>query len=511
MEHDKDTSPKKSTTNGQGIDLSDTSSTLANGVNRQVAHTEQVLKDFKAEVASSPGFRAGSARAPGQYMSAVEVTSWLQVPAILNQLQNEGVEKLRIIFPTPTAGSFVAPEHIAAFIKEQHQISNFIKENHAKPIEEIKKLLVEKIENSLSFGVLKSRPDEGDSVTASAWVDASLLSSEDSRSLSVSTLFPIGRKSISKETTTDPLTLSLLESAVNDRPSTVTIPGTNPQKLKELAQLFHSLLQDGGRLHDHSDALMSKTKVWVGPYNSELNTNMKVRQQCNDVKEFSLREFIDTYLPKDQGPSLSSEASTPPHDAPPVEAPLAAGVEAHDVRSAPSEHDTPPAFDAPVSTEQEERDDIPPLLDTESTQGVEKTSSASAHESNGPLPPPDNAQDVTDPASNLEASSPDELILHAERRLDARAPTDSPLAEVSLPPRPDEIDPIEPIEPVDPVDQIVTIDLARYAGRSEENAEEAIEIARRKRNSRLSETTVVETPKLKPELEEEKPRDGGFV
>lgn len=505
MDQHKETDQTNASKPIKEVDLSEQSSALPGGIDKQAAATEAILKDFQAEVASTPGFRSGSARAPGHYMSAVELTSWLQVPAILNQLQNEGVEKLRIIFPAPTANTFVSSEHVADFVKEQHQISNFIKENHSKPIEEIKKLLIEKIESSFSLGVLKSRSPVGDSVTASAWVDASLLSSENSRSLSVSTLFPIGQKSLKAETTTDPLALSLLESALKERPSTITIPSTNQQKLEELAQLFSSLVQDGGRLHDHSDVLLSKTKVWVGPYVSKLNTTMEVHAPCPEVKEYSLREFIDTYLPKGQRPSLSSEAPTSPLDAPGVKAPLAAGAAVPGVPSDPSEHDKAPAIDAPLSTERQKREETPPLLDADSTRGVDNASFAGTNESANPLPPPDNAHHATHLDSHLAASSPDELILHVERRVDSQAATDSPLEETSLPPRPDEIELIEPIDPM------VTIDLERYLIGSEGNPEEAIESARRRSNRRFYDTAVVETPKRKPELPEEKNHDGGLA
>lgn len=489
MDQHNGTDPKSKTNSDTTVDLSEPSSTLPARIDTQAAETEAILKGFQAEVASTPGFRGGAARAPGHYISAVEVTSWLQVPAILNQLQNEGVEKLRLIFPTPTANTFVNPEHIATFVKEQHQIANFIKENHSKPIEEIKQLLIEKIESSFSLGVLRSRPHVGDNVTAASWVEASLLSSDDSKSLGVSTLFPIGQKSVTAETTTDPLTLSLLESAVKDRPSTVTIPSTNQRKLEELAQLFSSLLRDGGRLHEHSDLLMSNTKVWVGPYVPRLNTTMEINAPCPDVKEYSLRDFIDTFLPKEQGSSPLRNEPTPTNGG---EDSLALGADLDAPKDLPpsTDHDAPHHLSDKPEEGLGEPTAPPTSLDNGSTGTIGNSSSTSTDKDPSALPPADTDNDVRSPHLPLESSSLGDLVLTVERRVDARTPTSNPLEEATLPPRPNEVDVENCIREV------------------KENPEEASEWSLRRRRRMLFEQEITERTSEHPE---ESSPDGGFA
>lgn len=297
------------------LDPIDLSGASLGGADRRATVTQATIERFKAEVENKPGFRWGSARAPGNvppgtYMHAVEVTSWLQVPSILNKLENEGAKNIRVLFPKPIANEAIQAENIDAFIREQNEISDFLKQHHNRSIETLKELLAQKIENSVSLGVLRNGIAEGHLITGASWVEASLLSSEDSKALSVSNVFGIGQKSITKPTTTAALGLSVMECARQQRPHIVTVPSTNRTRLEALATHFNNELRAGGQYYTHQDEVTGKTKIWVGPYFPKLNTTVPVGTPCPEVTEYSLPDFLRAYLPP-AGPTLPGPGTPP--------------------------------------------------------------------------------------------------------------------------------------------------------------------------------------------------------
>lgn len=301
----------------------DLSGACLGGADRQASVTQAAIDRFKAEVENKPGFRWGSARAPGNvppgtYMHAVEVTSWLQVPSILNKLENEGAANIRLLFPKPVANEAINAENIDGFIREQNEISDFLKQHHSRPIETLKDLLAQKIESSLSLRVLRSEVVEGHLITGSSWVEASLLSSANSKALNVSNVFGLGQKSLTTPTTTEALRVSVMESAGQQRPHIVTVPSTNRARLEALAMHFNNELQAGERYHCHRDEVTGKTKIWIGPYSPKLNTTVPVGTPCPEVTEYSLPDFLRTYLPP-AGP-------TPPGPTPPGPTPPGSGT-----------------------------------------------------------------------------------------------------------------------------------------------------------------------------------------
>jgi hypothetical protein len=290
------------------------------GGNRRQGFVEDVVKEFHELVTPHPGFRKGSGRAPERYREAIEVTSWLQVPSILSKLQSGEAQDIRLLFPKPTVSDSIKPEHIDAFVEEQWAIAEFIKANHTQPIDKIRALLTEKIDQSFSLALVQARKVGAEDLTAAEWLDATLPPVPDSKTLSVTTFFPVGQKAISADTTVNSLVVSLLEAVQKERPIAVTIASTDMARLAELAVLLDALQAPQSLLHDVRQKLGLHTKIWVGPYCTKLNTTHTPNTPCPEVKEYTLQEFIDTFKPNDP-PDSGSGGGTPPPPPPPSAGP----------------------------------------------------------------------------------------------------------------------------------------------------------------------------------------------
>jgi hypothetical protein len=387
------------------------------GENRRQGLVEDIAKEFQAAVAPRPGFREGSARAPERYREAIEVTSWLQVPSILNKLQSGAAQDIRLLFPNPKTSATAQPQYVDAFIEEQWAIAEFIKANHSQPIETIRNLLSEKIEQSFSLAMVRATKSGAEDLTGAEWVDATLPPVPVSKSLNVTTFFPIGQKAISSEATVNSLVVSLLEAVQKERPIALTIADTNMARLSELAAVLDALRGPESVLHNVSDGLGLHTKVWVGPYATKLNTKYAPNSPCPEVREYTLQEFIDKFKPSgpsDSGPGARVPPSTPP--TPPTSIP-SAGQPASPPPSSgptpPSDNQSPAAPEGANPSEQAAATPSGSLPTTTSETGKAPTSEAKGEQTGEPAqagsaqtaPSPAPFEELTPPATPQAALS----------------------------------------------------------------------------------------------------------
>jgi hypothetical protein len=155
--------------------------------------------------------------APGRYQEVRMITSWADVAPLLADLSagSENKRHIRVKFPAPTAGD--TDERVTLI--EQTQIRNFLRENHGKPVAQIRPALQEKMEKSLSF--FKFRLDEKNlGVTADSWIDAFLDKAPSKPTLQVTDIVSIPDVSKALET----LTQRDIQATLRDTTATKAIP-----------------------------------------------------------------------------------------------------------------------------------------------------------------------------------------------------------------------------------------------------------------------------------------------
>lgn len=381
------------------------------GGNRRQALVEDVVNAFHEVVTPNPGFREGSTRAPDLYREAIEVTSWLQVPSILNKLQSGEAQNIRLLFPTPKVSTVLLAEHIDAFVDEQFAIADFIKAHHAEPIDTIRDLLAQKIEKSFSLALARATKEGAEDLTGTEWVNATLPPAPASKSLSVTTFLPVGQKAITTEATVNSLIVSLLESVQKERPIAITIADTDPARLAELAVLLDTLQGPESVLHDVRQGMGLHTKIWVGPYTAKLNTKHPVNTPCPEVKEYSFQEFIDKFKPKGSGSSPGAGGPTPPR--PPSNGPTPKGAQ-----GAGASADAPPPGSGPTPSNSS------PHFSAGSGEGSAEQKPPSSSEGSPPKSTPGDKTGTPPPKEERPTSTSQE------------GSAESPLNDLKPPPKP---------------------------------------------------------------------------
>ena len=165
--------------------------------------------------ANEPGFRESTAVTPRGEIPQLEVSSWLQLPDILQKVSTGPV---RVVFPTSEDSRLTS---------EQAAIKDFLRKNHRAPMEALLPSLTEKIKNSLTIlspGLISS---------TDAWISFHARSMATSRSLVTTDLInaptEVGHEQLTgfKRVAGDAFT----EHVASGRPLVVTIPAAVDPKV----------------------------------------------------------------------------------------------------------------------------------------------------------------------------------------------------------------------------------------------------------------------------------------
>jgi hypothetical protein len=262
--------------------------------------TLEVSRELASAVSSwyqnhsvKPGYRSGSSYGPAQMRETIEISSALQLPKILAKLHDLDASDIRLQFPQPDPT--LRDDQKVAIRNEQTAIHALLRSSHGKPLNQLLNEAKDLIAGSES---LKRGKQDGylpAHMTAEEWIAATVgekLSQirTSPQQLAVSDVVEVGSKKISK--VRPALEIALRDSVDSSRGLIVTVPNSkHSNKLRDLRDVLRDFVE-AKRKSGCTDEQLNRIKVWVGPTKKDLINGPCAGAPCNNVREFSLLDFL---------------------------------------------------------------------------------------------------------------------------------------------------------------------------------------------------------------------------
>jgi hypothetical protein len=239
-----------------------------------------VADQWAKDMSGQQGFRQGSSIAPGRAQNALEVSSFLQVPAILKALENG--ESLRLKFPEPAPGT---PD--ADMIREeQKQIRAFIKGKASMSFADIQTALTAKIDSCLEFSKAS-----GGKFSAQDWISAhGLDTTAKSLTLNVTSIYRGDAAVAGGQVELDSL-IAKLDGHLADKKGTKAILTVEVGNTEALAKAILDSLETRGS----EPKGLANVTVWVGASNDPFTGASISGEDCNALEVISLDQFLKRY------------------------------------------------------------------------------------------------------------------------------------------------------------------------------------------------------------------------
>ena len=252
---------------------------------------KNAVDSWHKEYSTKPGYRSGSTYAPEQMRETIEVSSALQLPAILAKLHGPDAHNVRLQFPQPASGN---EEERAAIRAEQVAIHKFLQTSHGKDLGELLQEVKGLIENSASFKRDKESGLLPPEMTADLWIRASVGEKLEQiarlpQKLDVSDVVEIGAKKI--ETVRGALEVALAEAVEQKRGLIITIP-KNTDKADQLRSALKQFVEERSAKEGFSQESLAQVKIWIGPTKRSIDEGPQAGAPCRNVREISLIDFL---------------------------------------------------------------------------------------------------------------------------------------------------------------------------------------------------------------------------
>jgi hypothetical protein len=251
-----------------------------------------IVKSWASSIKETEGYRYGFVPGLGPHpVPSVEISSWLQVPGVLQALQNATRQgrtiDIRLNFPHPPSGDPRAAE----IASEQAEIKKFFQTSHACPSGEA----LSKLQQKLSELSEKSGLPGG--LSATDWLkgheglhfdDKSILKVTDVIDLSAS----FGSKDRASDTSALQVSLTrAIDGRADERPIALLLGGAANLEgvaAQTLVNLFKAYKQEGRSLEG--------VKVWL-----------RDRGHANTLKELSVEELLGQLSDQPAQPAQKNE------------------------------------------------------------------------------------------------------------------------------------------------------------------------------------------------------------
>lgn len=238
------------------------------------AVVDQYLKGIEAV----EGYRQGLIAAPGGAMQLQEVTSWLQIPAIIKALQQDNA-KIQVTFPDPDRNDPQA----AACSAMQLEIREFLVSMAGKSFQEILGQLEGKISADPYFNSTFSNR-----MSPAAWIKAHDLDGKKSNlSLAVTDMCEFNESTAHDPNMRGALLVSIRRAVLSP---------TSPPLVVRLSD--NTAATVASEVKSFMDALPDKSasesvKIWLGDHEAVFGQAGRVLRK---VEELSLDEFLGKFL-----------------------------------------------------------------------------------------------------------------------------------------------------------------------------------------------------------------------
>jgi hypothetical protein len=258
----------------------DTTATKLPARNLNPAST--ALENWKSKHESTPGYRRGQAAAPGAAVIVAEVSSFMQIPALLKEMAtrdpNSDSPKIRFTFPAPAKGG----EHEAQIRAEQIKISKFLEANSGKSYREICTSLEHPLAEADSFKQFKAK-----GISAAEWIKAHKMPTDDdsmSRSMNVRAVHDVNRAGAKGIDAIKDLLVNISKGLLTKGSAPILI--VDKDKVSDLAQSLKA------HLEDNPQSKLKEATIYVGSCRSSLNGTPITQEDCNGVSKMSVDEFL---------------------------------------------------------------------------------------------------------------------------------------------------------------------------------------------------------------------------
>lgn len=310
-------SSNQSPASGQGLtnDFSSASLKVSAPTQQEVrSSVERYRKTLNPDPANpnrtlKPGFREGYGNSPGASAAmVVEVSSWLQVPRILQLMEhaakkNDGT-RVRLKFPAPVAGTVEEQKLIRM---EQTQIRELLRNASERTIAELRTAAAPRIDSSASFLEGKASGLIPPRATGTQWIDAHGITATNDTVIHATEIVRPGGDLLSPRLE---LELRLKEAARNSGTIALWIPDGEDSLSKTLAALKLLLAEERFPADLRKRLESGALRIWVGPQERDILADPKKYTRLREM--FFSTELMGHVLGKatqDQGAQRSSEAA----------------------------------------------------------------------------------------------------------------------------------------------------------------------------------------------------------
>jgi hypothetical protein len=278
--------------------------------NAKQTEVSRLAETWSKEISGQPGYRKGHIAAPGQQMVVMEVSSFMQVPAVLEAIarldtQTGTSAMVRLQFPAPDETS----QNRDAIIKEQCAVRNFLATHTGRPLAEISEALASEIDKSASFKAFKEKSQCHSGLCGASWVAslASTISSEKSVKLCSSTVYNADHALQKNQDELNQLLIKLEDAtgqvaSTSQQTSAHTI-SVSPENADALAASLRKHLDKG----TPSRSSLKGATIVVGPAKNTLTGGTIAEEDITAMCSLSVEDFLKRY----QGKSSEIETPTP--------------------------------------------------------------------------------------------------------------------------------------------------------------------------------------------------------
>ena len=234
------------------------------------------------QMKNSVGFRRGTSPSPMGEMIAVEVCSWLQVPALIQELrQNKNC--IRLTFPKCSDSALAA---------EQSEIHSFLSRHHGLSVDELRSHLVTKIEQSVLFQHSEIPRKEEVFSTGEDWVKAFITESgAKGGALAITDVVVVDPENVvASFSHINDQFVSAPEGAITKRQRVLWVPSDNVQRSK--------VFEKGAFVSDLHSILgtAANTQVWIGESRITFGDTRRVLGNEDRVGQCTWDEYKSKYL-----------------------------------------------------------------------------------------------------------------------------------------------------------------------------------------------------------------------
>jgi hypothetical protein len=288
------------------------------------------------------GYREGVSAGPNGEQLAIEISSWMQVPHILQLIQKDPSCSIRVVFPD---------RGDQGIRDEQTAIRDFLRSNHSKAIEELADELGQRID---ACGLFNSSnlPSKSQFPTGADWVRAhAAVASYNQVQLGVTDIVTIeGCTQQRPDLRRDVIASALTESCAVGIPVVIVVPD-EVAVLDSAATLAKEVLDNDSQLSQAADS----AQVWIGGDEPIFGASIHPAQ-LKLPRAVALVDFVASYAhtpPPTPSPVTTPLGSTPIPTAPPIPThvqpaaptPTASAPSAHDVIRGVSRAPNPQSVD----------------------------------------------------------------------------------------------------------------------------------------------------------------------